>query len=452
LFLFSSFIFPNTTQAWTCGSALVDSRDSQSYSTVLIGAQCWMQQNINVGTMVTGATTQGTSCASIKKYCYENNEANCTTYGALYQWNQAMCGSTTAGAQGICPLGWHVPTHDEFTTLERAVCTSGSCVTDFPYDTTTTGARGTNEGTTLQDMSGLFRAVLAGEISNRAYFDGQGYYTTLWSSTQKIVDYPWFRFLSNNNFTKIDRDGPYYYTYGLSVRCLADTKTLTYTANSNGSITGTSTQTINYGSDGTQVTAVPDAGYHFVSWSDSSTTNPRTDTSVIDNLSISATFAIDEVVVSPVVETRTSSGSSASRRIKNLISQGKTQEANQLQQQFPNAPLLRPSYVETTKGKQGYEGQVTYTPSTTSSQPRDLRLNSQGNDVKTLQTILNIMGYTVSLSGFGSPNNESTYFGEKTKQALIKFQLENGVTPAEGYFGSKTRDILIIKLIKLLVS
>ncbi len=72
-----------------------------------------------------------------------------------------------------------------------------------------------------------------------------------------------------------------------------DTHTLTYTAGSNGSITGTSPQTVNYGSDGTAVTAVPATGYHFVDWSDSSTANPRTDTNVTADLTVTANFAID---------------------------------------------------------------------------------------------------------------------------------------------------------------
>ena len=47
-----------------------------------------------------------------------------------------------------------------------------------------------------------------------------------------------------------------------------NTYTLTYTAGANGSITGTSPQTVNHGADGTPVTAVPNTGYHFVDWSD----------------------------------------------------------------------------------------------------------------------------------------------------------------------------------------
>ena len=70
-----------------------------------------------------------------------------------------------------------------------------------------------------------------------------------------------------------------------------NTYTLTYTAGSNGSITGTSPQTVNYGDSGTAVTAVPDMGYDFVNWSDASTDNPRTDTNVMADVNVTANFA-----------------------------------------------------------------------------------------------------------------------------------------------------------------
>ena len=76
-----------------------------------------------------------------------------------------------------------------------------------------------------------------------------------------------------------------------------DTHTLTYAANTNGSITGTSPQTVNYGASGTAVSAVPDTGYHFVQWSDSSTQNPRTDTNVTNDLSVTASFAINTYTI-----------------------------------------------------------------------------------------------------------------------------------------------------------
>lgn len=69
--------------------------------------------------------------------------------------------------------------------------------------------------------------------------------------------------------------------------------TLTYSAGAHGSITGTSPQTVDYGGNGAEVTATPDTGYHFVSWSDDSTDNPRTDTNITGNVIVSATFVIN---------------------------------------------------------------------------------------------------------------------------------------------------------------
>src|SRR6185437_16113742 len=72
-----------------------------------------------------------------------------------------------------------------------------------------------------------------------------------------------------------------------------NTYTLTYTAGANGSISGTSPQTVNHGADGSEVTAVPNTGYHFVDWSDGVLTAARTDTNVTANVSVTANFAIN---------------------------------------------------------------------------------------------------------------------------------------------------------------
>ncbi len=74
----------------------------------------------------------------------------------------------------------------------------------------------------------------------------------------------------------------------------AQTFTLTYTAGANGSLTGSTSQMVNYGDDGTAVTANADSGFHFVDWSPGgSTANPRTDTNVMANASYTANFAAD---------------------------------------------------------------------------------------------------------------------------------------------------------------
>ena len=67
--------------------------------------------------------------------------------------------------------------------------------------------------------------------------------------------------------------------------------TVSYAAGAHGTLSGASLQTVNYGASGSQVTAVPDAGYLFVKWSDESTANPRTDTNVTANIAVSASFA-----------------------------------------------------------------------------------------------------------------------------------------------------------------
>jgi hypothetical protein len=69
-----------------------------------------------------------------------------------------------------------------------------------------------------------------------------------------------------------------------------NTSTLTYTAVAGGSINGTSPQTINCGANGTAVTALPNACFSFVNWSDSAVSNPRTDTNVSTNISVTANF------------------------------------------------------------------------------------------------------------------------------------------------------------------
>jgi hypothetical protein len=70
------------------------------------------------------------------------------------------------------------------------------------------------------------------------------------------------------------------------------TYTLTYVNGSNGGITGSLSQTVNCSANGSAVTAVANTCYYFLNWSDSSTANPRTDTNVSVNISVTANFAV----------------------------------------------------------------------------------------------------------------------------------------------------------------
>ena len=71
---------------------------------------------------------------------------------------------------------------------------------------------------------------------------------------------------------------------------------------------------------------------------------------------------------------------------------------------------------------------------------RNLTIGSKGDDVKKLQQLLNTdIATRISATGAGSPGNETNYFGNATKAAVIKYQQKNNITPAQGYVGPLTR-------------
>ena len=97
----------------------------------------------------------------------------------------------------------------------------------------------------------------------------------------------------------------------VTVTCTTNTYTLTYDTDGNGTISGTTPQTgVTYGTNGTAVTAVPNAGYHFVQWSDASITNPRTDTNVTTGISVTAQFAANVLVFTTQPTTSLNRGNS----------------------------------------------------------------------------------------------------------------------------------------------
>ncbi|MEY4440876.1 MAG: hypothetical protein RLY49_502 [Candidatus Parcubacteria bacterium] len=80
-----------------------------------------------------------------------------------------------------------------------------------------------------------------------------------------------------------------------------------------------------------------------------------------------------------------------------------------------------------------------------SSSTIDLYFGMTHPNVKKLQQLLNSLGYKLAESGPGSPGNETEYFGLLTKTALAKYQADNGIVPASGYFGPITRAFLALK-------
>jgi uncharacterized protein (TIGR02145 family) len=226
--------YGNTTEGplWTfttepvppfqCGNPFTDVRDDQIYTTVQIGTQCWMAENLNIGTMITG-TTEMTNNSIIEKYCYNNSTANCDVYGGLYQWNEMMQYSTTPGLQGICPANWHLPTDAEWCTLTQFIDPTVNC--------NTTNWSGTDVGIKMKSTTGWnsggngtntssFTALPGGFRISDSNFSSLGDAALFLSSTEFSSNSAWlWEFYYSNAF--IIR----YYspkTYGFSVRCLQD--------------------------------------------------------------------------------------------------------------------------------------------------------------------------------------------------------------------------------------
>jgi len=163
--------------------------EDKFYKTVVIGNQTWMAENMNY------ETANGSMC-------WDNDEANCTIYGRLYNWSTAM---------GVCPSGWHLPSDDEWTTLTSFV--------------------GSSAGTKLKANSSLWRANAGTDDYGFSALPG-GYGNTSgtstiagniggwWSSTEYDASIAYGRFMSyeyasvNKNFGNKE--------VFFSVRCVQD--------------------------------------------------------------------------------------------------------------------------------------------------------------------------------------------------------------------------------------
>ena len=98
---------------------------------------------------------------------------------------------------------------------------------------------------------------------------------------------------TSDSFVRIEGDTLMVYRVGTGSASTINTFTLSYSAGAGGSITGETSQTVLYGDNGTEVTAVPDEGYEFVRWSDGVTTATRTDSNVTSDITVTAEFAPD---------------------------------------------------------------------------------------------------------------------------------------------------------------
>ena len=117
------------------------------YSTVNIGSQVWMAENLrstkyNDNSLIPYVPDNEEWIVLITPaYCWFNNDIQYKeTFGALYNWY-------TVGTGKLCPTGWHVPTDEEFMTLEISLGMSSEEVDLWDW-------RGTDQGTKMKSTSG----------------------------------------------------------------------------------------------------------------------------------------------------------------------------------------------------------------------------------------------------------------------------------------------------------
>ncbi len=216
---------------------------------VAIGTQVWTTKNLNVATFRNGdaipqaKTDEEWEAAGANRqpaWCYyENNTANGTKYGKLYNWYAVV------DTRGLAPAGWHVPTDEEWTVLSTYLggeavagkkmksssgwnsydckkCNGGS--TEFKK--TCSACKGT-QANSSEPFSGNgtnssgFTALPGGcRYYNGSFNGGVGSHCYWWSASEYSISHAWYRFMDQNPFTL------YHYTIskidGFSVRCVRD--------------------------------------------------------------------------------------------------------------------------------------------------------------------------------------------------------------------------------------
>ncbi|MEI6754179.1 MAG: FISUMP domain-containing protein [Paludibacter sp.] len=193
--------------------------DGNVYHTITIGTQTWMVENLKTTTYNDGAAipnvTDDTAWKALTTpaYCWYNNDAATfkNTYGALYNWYAVNTGK-------LAPIGWHVPSDAEWTTL-----------TDYLGGGNVAGGKLKEIGTThwLSPNYGAtneigFSALPGGR--REGYWDGA--FSTLgedggwWCETEFSTWNAWYRNMFNLN-SAVGRSNYYKYN-GFSVRCVRD--------------------------------------------------------------------------------------------------------------------------------------------------------------------------------------------------------------------------------------
>jgi len=188
---------------------LTDSRDGQQYRTVEIGKQIWMAENLNY------APTSDNS------WCYYDIDDSCTKYGRLYDWNAAM---------NVCPMGWHLPSVQEWGDLMRAAGSERKQYNKKWGNHIDTFWGWDNAGKLLKAKSGWIDdgngtdnygfSALPGGGSDGEYFADIGCGGWWWTANEAEANMAHLRYMTSTDGNV--REDTYRKHEGFSVRCVQD--------------------------------------------------------------------------------------------------------------------------------------------------------------------------------------------------------------------------------------
>ena len=217
------------------GTATITDYDGNTYNTVQIGDQCWMRENLRTthyanGDSIPLGSNTSTDSTTAYRFYPNSSESYVPTYGYLYNWPAVMGGSASSnsnpsGVQGICPNGWHVPSHSEWTQLINYVSGQTSYVCGNNSNNiakalaSTTYWINSNEscavGNTPADNNATGFTALP---VDRTHASSLGTHAFFWSSTDDGDDAYDLSFIySLAHVTNIYSDFKF---FGFSVRCL----------------------------------------------------------------------------------------------------------------------------------------------------------------------------------------------------------------------------------------
>jgi uncharacterized protein (TIGR02145 family) len=191
--------------------------DGNIYRTVKIGNQEWMAENLKTtkysdGSSIPNVTSgyQWANTTSGAWSSFDNDIKKDSTYGKLYNWYVA------SDSRNVCPIGWHVPTNDEWILFTDYLYVNGPSGSEAIALKSTSGWNSDGNGT---DNYGWNALPAGSRHSSAGDFFSRGESTNWWASDNRY-SFGWSRHITHNH--DIIRGYSAIPEAGFSIRCMKD--------------------------------------------------------------------------------------------------------------------------------------------------------------------------------------------------------------------------------------